>query len=62
MKKTYQTPACEIISLHVETPILTASGGQSAGLYDDDENIGGSGAYAPKNIWNSGSWPSTDKD
>lgn len=53
MKKTYVAPKAEAVSLHSESPIMTAS--ITMGIHDE-EGIGGSEAYAPKNGWSSNNW------
>ena len=52
MKKTYITPASEVVGLHAEAPIM-------AGSMDIEKGEGtatGEQALSQKNVWNYNNW------
>lgn len=53
MKKAYQTPKAEVISLYAEAPIM--AGSIDMGL-NEDVDTGASDAYSQKSGWSADNW------
>lgn len=56
MKRTYQSPACEVIGLHAESPLLTASSNNVHIEMGDGTAVGSESLTQKKGAWSSDQW------